>query len=149
MAEAPRPRPAEYYNPRPLILGICFFWGVAMGFCLFYFSPPKQMTRVVVDDPVTGDLPASPETEEERRKRGLPTISPVTPTLEPDVPHRPGLETMDLEPLFPVLTTEGGLTGRTARPLAQHGQRRPSTAVQPPSTRPPMTTPPPIPDLMP
>lgn len=157
MADAPRHRPVEYYNPRPMILGLCFFWGIAMGFCLFYFAPPKQMMRpeaAAVPAPV---VPAA-LTDRERRRLDTPNIADVAPAPEEAQDQRPRLETMTFEPPPPLLTTEGGLTGRTARPLdivaaplpaslqpaaPQPGQMRPQTQ---PYAAP---APPPIPELFP
>lgn len=146
MADAPRPRPVEYYNPRPLILGICFFWGIAVGFCLFYFAPPKQMGGT--QSPDVEDAPAAPTMSvEEKRRLGTPEITSVTPA--PDVPETPRLrfETLVVEPPFPTLTAEGGMTGRTAHVLRQRSGRRPPAQTDPQQRRP--MTPPPIPELMP
>lgn len=147
MAEAARPRPVEYYNPRPLILGICFFWGVAMGFCLFYFAPPKQMTD---QNQNRGEEVAPARTtmsEIERRRLDTPNIAEVAPAPEPAASQRPRMETFELEPPAPALSTEGGLTGRTAPALTP----QPNAVAQPQQRRRPQQalTPPPIPDLMP
>lgn len=148
MAEAVRPRPVEYYNPRPLILGICFFWGVVMGFCLFYFAPPKQMT----DPNQTRGEEVTPArttmTEIERRRLDTPNIAEVAPAPEPTASQGPRMETLDLEPPAPTLSTEGGLTGRTAPALTPQPD---PTAAQPVPRRrqPQVLAPPPIPDLMP
>ncbi|MCC8108519.1 MAG: hypothetical protein LIQ30_05615 [Planctomycetes bacterium] len=159
MAEAPRPRPVEYTSPRPLILGLCFFWGIAVGFCFFYFAPPKQMTdQGQSGSAATDAAPQATMSEIERRHIATPNITPVEPTPEAVVDDRPRLETMEMEPPTPVLTTEGGLTGRTAHLLLP--TTPPSSAAQSPfSTAPaqPATpsrpsggmTPPPIPELMP
>lgn len=146
MAEAPRPRQVEYYNPRGLILGVCFFWGVAMGFLLFYFAPPKALPQPPPPPPPppVSSRPAGPG-----RGDGIPIITEV-PLAPETQTQRPRLETMDLDPPSPVLTTEGGLTGRTAQPLTPSPAR--TTTAQPPArrpTQPVMTSPPPIPDLMP
>lgn len=150
MADAQRARPMEYYNPRPLILGMCFCWGVAMGFCLFYFSPPKQMMgpeqNAGANQP---EAPKSQLTDQERRRVGTPTLVEVAPAPE-TAARRPAFETMTVEPHMPAVTTEGGLTGRTAQPLARQNPR-PYSAPTPsrrPAT-PPAMEPPPIPELMP
>ncbi len=157
MAETPRPKPVEYYNPRPLILGVCFFWGVAMGFCLFYFSPPKQIA-----DPGYGReqtevvLPKNPASDLERRRSGTPDIAPVTPAPKSVVPARPRLESMEIDPPTPSLTTEGGLTGRTAHLLLPTQPRAPSqrppseSGTLRPTRKPPAGSPtPPLPELFP
>lgn len=142
MPEAIRPRQVEYYNPRPLILGICFFWGVAMGFCLYFFRAPEQ--TVVVQQPAAPTAPTAVlETPEQRRVEGVPSITHVD--TQQAAPTRPRFETMEFPPPAPALTTAGGLSGRTATDL------RPPARTQPtPSGRPVyQTTPPPIPELMP
>lgn len=156
MADVTRQRSIEYYNPRPMILGLCFFWGIAMGFCLFYFSPPKQMMR---QEARREDAPVLPAVMSDRERRHLdtPNIAPVAPAPEEAQDNRPRLETMDLELPPPLLTTDGGLTGRTARPLALPPVTttvvQPTPAVTPlgPVQQPQYRTPPPppIPELFP
>lgn len=153
MADAPRPRPVEYYNPRPLILGICFFWGIAMGFCLFYFAPPKQMMGAGQNDGgQESPLIPTPMSERERRHLDTPDIAAVDPTPNAGQANRLKIDVMEMDPPTPVLTTEGGLTGRTAHILRMQQLQNPRPVSQPttPRTRPStMTTPPPIPELMP
>lgn len=162
MAEAQRARPMEYYNPRVLILGICFFWGVAMGFCLFYFSPPKQM--LTAEQPAAGNRPEpvqTPMTAQERRRLDEPALADVAPALN-TAARQPAFETMNVEPHMPAVTTEGGLTGRTAQPLVfrndrPYPARAPaspppsafSSARGTPARAPVPAAPPPIPELMP
>ncbi len=149
MAETQRARPVEYYNPRPLILGICFCWGVAMGFCLFYFSPPKEMMP-----PERSAGSAQPETpraqltDQERRRVGEPTLVEVAPAPETSA-RQPAFETMTIEPHMPAVSTEGGLTGRTARPLVLQNLRPYSDPAPAPRAPPRPPAPPPIPELMP
>ena len=149
MAEAPRPRPVEYYNPRPLILGICFFWGIAMGFCLFYFAPPKQMGGPESGPKPEDILTPAPASPGVRRNEGIPDIATVTPAPETVQEKRPSLETMELEPPTPILSTEGGLTGRTAHPLRPSGERSVSSPSQPVRRPQQPAALPPIPELMP
>ena len=149
MAEAPRPRPVEYYNPRPLILAICFFWGVAMGFCIFYFSPPKQMTGGTTT-PTPAPVPVTAKDLTTRRNEDLPTVTPVSIAPERAAPVESAFKTMELEPPLPALTTGGGLTGRTAQPINRQNLRPLSEPTAPRTTSPPpYTAPPPIPELMP
>ena len=138
-----RPRQIEYYNPRPLVLTMCFFWGVVMGFCLFYFSPPKQLTQPE-QAPVQTPVPQTPtKTVEDRRTEGVPTVTSIT---DEQLPQKPRFETMDF-PLPPVpLTTEGGMTGRYAPPPAPLSSR-PPVAPMPSVPADPLA--PPIPELMP
>lgn len=140
MADVSRTRPLEFYNPRPLILGMCFFWGVVMGFCLFYFSPPKELTAKQPEPPAP-DAPAA--VDPGARWLDAPNISDI-PDSPPAAPteRRVSIETMEIAPPPPVLTTEGGLTGRTAVP------------IRPPASRPAVERPidpmqAPIPELMP
>jgi hypothetical protein len=148
MAETQRVRPTEYYNPRPLILGMCFCWGVAMGFCLFYFSPPKQMMppeqRGGNNVP---DAPRSQLTDQERRRIDEPQLADVQPAPETST-QLPAFETMIIEPHMPAVTTEGGLTGRTAQPVARRPER-PYSDPAPARRAPTPAAPPPIPELMP
>lgn len=148
MAEASRPRAVEYYNPRPLLLGICFVWGIVVGFSLFYFAPPKQMGGPTPTPPP--DEPAvvavSPS---DRRQENVPEILDVTPVTDVAVSQQPRMETLTIEPPVPALSTEGGLTGRTAQPLTSPSLRpsASSPAVRPPPPR--MQAPPPMPELLP
>lgn len=152
MSEPASPRPVEYYNPRPLILGLCFFWGVVIGFCLFYFSPPKNLSVQTTQQTTTDFTPAGPtRTLEERRNQGIPNSSSVDTTV--NMPVRRGFESLDLVPPIVVLTTEGGLTGKTARPLSPSTTRQTPTAILPEIPGVPVTpvapAEPPLPDLMP
>lgn len=145
MAEPARPRPVEYYNPRPLILGICFFWGVLMGFGVNFFREPEQPAQPTGNN-TPSTLSGQPAMSDiERRNQDTPGIAEVDPAPSVTSSLRPTLEHMNLEPPPPILTTEGGLTGRTAAPLGS-GQQRPGIA---PVRRPQQQTPPPIPELMP
>lgn len=144
MAEAPRPRPIEYYNPRGLILGICFVWGIAVGFLLFYMAPPKVIPTQG-SGKQEGETTAAPTQTTGRDEQILPPIADVQ--VAPAT-VRPRLESMILESPPPILTPEGGLTGRTAPPLAP----RPAGGSDSPRRTPdaqPFIAPPPIPDLPP
>lgn len=148
MAEAPRPRAVEYYNPRPLLLGICFFWGIAVGFSLFYFAPPSKINSPPPPPPPPPPVEAS-TLPGERRWENVPEILNVTPDTDAPVSQQPRMETLVIEPPVLALNTEGGLTGRTAQPLTVPSLRpTPSTpGVRPPPTR--VQAPPPMPELMP
>lgn len=142
MAEAVRSRPVEYYNPRPLILGICFFWGIVMGFGLYFFRAPEQIAQPAVQSPPPAtEIPAAPGTG---RNEGVPTITSVEPMT--GAPARPNLMTMELDPPLAVMTTEGGLTGRNATPPTRASAGAGAAAI---GRRPTLTSPPPLPDLMP
>lgn len=150
MAEAQRARPMEYYNPRVLILGACFCWGVAMGFCLFYFSPPQQMMGPAQSAAAAPAEPRAQLTDQERRRVDVPMLEDVTPAPTTST-QLPAFETMPIEPHMPAVTTEGGLTGRTAQPLARLNPRpysNPAPAPRAPAPAAP-AAPPPIPELMP
>lgn len=146
MAEAVRPRTVEYYNPRPLILGVCFFWGVVMGFCLYFFRAPERMTEQNRSDGAAPVAARPTMTEQERRRQDLPVITEVELSQPDPAGNRPRLETMAIDPPAPVLTTDGGLTGRTAAPLLPTTSRPPRGPQGP---TPPATAPPPLPDLLP
>ncbi len=146
MAETARPRPVEYYNPRPLILGVCFLWGVAMGFCLYFFRAPEQMPSAGPDKPdIAVASPASPQSELERRRQDTPNIAVVESAPAPAA-AKPTIEDIPLDPPPALLTTEGGLSGRTAKPLGRPPARAPAPGQARPS---PLAPPPPLPELMP
>ncbi|MCC8190137.1 MAG: hypothetical protein LIP77_05790 [Planctomycetes bacterium] len=147
MAEMARPRPVEYYNPRPLILGLCFLWGIGVGFLLFYLAPP---TETVARAPTPTDaVPPAPPPEPRDRQGQAPPITLVPETVDAPTVRRQTLEEIDLPPPAAALTTAGGLTGRTA-PMPRPATARPP-AAEPASAplRPPRPTQPPIPDLLP
>jgi hypothetical protein len=85
----------------------------------------------------------------------MPDIANVEPTPEAvQTINRLRIEAMEMEPPAPVLTTEGGLTGRTARLPGQRFQAGESpasifTAPATPPRAPAFTEPPPIPELWP
>lgn len=147
MAEATRIRPSEVRNPRPLILAICFIWGIAMGFSINFFrtpetpfaSPPAQPT------PETEAL-RPPVSELERRHQDTPNIAQVEPAPQIGKQLRPTLEDIDVPAPALQLTTEGGLTGKTA---SYPGARAAQPGLSPPSGPSAPRTPPPLPDLMP
>ena len=147
MPEAQRPRAVEYYNPRPLLLGLCFFWGIVVGFSLFYFAPPKEMDRTVQkppdENPVVTPVPPSI-----RRDQDRPEIVNVDPAPDSGASLQPRMETLVIEPPVPALITDGGLTGRTAQPLTDPSRRPPAATTGLRPTQPRMT-PPPMPELMP
>ncbi|MCL2000906.1 MAG: hypothetical protein FWG74_05685 [Planctomycetes bacterium] len=145
MAETVRQRPVEYYNPRPLILGICFFWGVIMGFCLYLVRAPEQVTDNR-QEPQAGAVavPSGMHTDLERRRMDAPSIAVVEPAPAVDV-SRLTLESIQLDPPPAILTTEGGLTGKNARPLGAAAVPQPPRNQVRPGTLPP----PPLPELMP
>ena len=146
MAETARQRPVDYYNPRPLILGVCFFWGVIMGFCLYFFRAPEQRLDNTQEQSATAALPPVPvQSELERRRMDAPSIAAVEPAPAIPAASRPTLEQIQLEPPPALLTTEGGLTGRNARML---GNRMAQPPPRIPFRQGPMT-PPPLPELMP
>lgn len=142
MADVAR-RQLEFYNPRPLILGICFFWGAIMGFLLFYFSPPTQLAeKKKTSEPPTQLQPA----DTRRRWDDAPNITNVPDTPASVTSPRTGFENLVVEPPPVLLTTEGGITGKLAsRP------RTPTERPAPPATGPALGNgrPPPIPELMP
>lgn len=142
MPDAARPRPVEFYNPRPLILSVCFLWGVAMGFCIFYFSPPEERPARVE---VATDGSATPAPEPGRRLPELPNVASI-----PDIPealrnNKVRIEDFEIVPPQAVLTTEGGITGRTAKAPGAN-PIRPGEPSRGPAIS-PMA--PPIPELMP
>lgn len=145
-AAAARPRPVEYYNPRPLILVLCFIWGAAVGFSLNFFRDQEDLSaqpqNPAASHPVTS--PAGPS-ELERRRQDTPNIAEVAPTPVTPTAARPTIEDIAIGPPNAVLTTEGGLTGRTAAPLTQRAPSAPSAPGR--ASGPPR--PPPIPDLFP
>lgn len=148
MAETVRQRPVEYYNPRPLILGVCFFWGVVMGFCLYFFRAPDQLpdNRPESRTAAAAAVPVNPQSELERRREGAPNIAVVEPAPADAAPQKPTLEQIQLDPPPALLTTEGGLTGKIAKPLGARTVQQPPRGQSRPG---PLAPPPPLPELMP
>ena len=146
MAETARPKPVEHTSPRPLILGICFDWGVAMGFGLNFFRTPDSANPpgMPAANPPE-DVAKAVASEKDRRLADMPSITQVEPLPLPTVNAKPSLATIELEPPPAVLTTDGGLTGRTAS-LPGAPAARPTPF---PNRQPRQVTPPPIPELMP
>lgn len=142
MADVARPRPLEFYNPRPLILAMCFFWGAVMGFCLFYFSPPKEFAgkkTKLRPDPQPAPAPGA-------RNVSPPEITHIADTLPEAVrSNKVSIENFEVYPPQANLTTEGGLTGKTAAPLKPQTPRPAAPHNRSPTA--PMA--PPIPELMP
>lgn len=145
-AAAARSRPVEYYNPRPLILVLCFIWGTAVGFSLNFFRDREDLSAQPQNNAASHPVaaPTAPS-ELERRRQDTPNIAEVAPTPVTATAARPTIEDIEIAPPDAVLTTEGGLTGRTAAPLA----RRPQPDPRPPGRAPGPPRPPPIPDLFP
>lgn len=142
MVDAARPRQLEFYNPRPLILGVCFFWGVIMGFCLFYFSPPQDLSgrpNPVDDDPVAVPVDTT------RRLPELPSVTNIPEAPDAIRNNKVTIEEYEVTPPQAVLTTEGGITGKTAKAPGSRSTR-PNAPPRAPATS-PMA--PPIPELMP
>lgn len=147
MAETARIRPGEVRNPRPLILAMCFIWGIIMGFSINFFRTPETpfTQQPARQEQEAGSL-RPPMSELERRHQDTPNIAQVEPAPQTARTQRPTLENVDVPAPALLLTTEGGLTGKTA---SQPGARSPQSGLSP-STRPPVPrTPPPLPDLMP
>ncbi len=153
MAEATRVRPVEYYNPRPLILGLCFAWGIAVGFGLNFFRSPE-----VLDNPNSSpseqiSTTARPiPSEIERRRQDIPNVAEVEPAPVSASSIKQTLENVPVEPPAAILTTEGGLTGRTAQPIRPQTSSASSSPVPASPTGTSAGTPPPpppIPDLSP
>ncbi|MDR2390590.1 MAG: hypothetical protein LBE84_02770 [Planctomycetota bacterium] len=150
MAEIIRPRLIEYYNPRPLILGVCFCGGMIAGFFLYLLRTPEMPGIAQPIQTVEG--PAAPPNRQrgiDRRQEGVPAIAGVEPTPAPIAGQRPNFETMGIDPPPVALTTEGGLTGKNARPIDE-GARRSLRPTETWNRVPPaIIVPPPLPDLMP
>jgi hypothetical protein len=150
MVETIRPKLVEYHSPRPFILGVCFCCGMVAGFCLYLFRTPERPagSSVVPLQPIE-EAPAEPPSNIERRHQDTPPIAPVDSAPFNPASPRPSIESMDIAAPAAILTTEGGLTGKNARPINQ--PRRHPTAGQTGSPRspPPIGVPPPLPDLMP
>lgn len=150
MAEIVRPRLIEYYNPRPLILGVCFCGGMVAGFFLYLLRTP-EMPGIAppIQTPEVPAIPANRQTGIERRQEGVPVIAGVEPTPAPTGGQRPSFETMEINPPPVALITEGGLTGKNARPIDEKGRRSLRPAETWNQAAPTISVPPPLPDLMP
>lgn len=147
MPEATRVRPIEYHSPRGLILGICFVWGIGVGFSINFF---RGTDTVGQQDPVKNEQTTTAvrtmPTELERRRQDIPNVADVDPTPSLASATRSTIEDVVVEPPSAILTTEGGLTGRTAAPL-NVTRRAPAATGQGAGS--PLVAPPPIPDLSP
>ncbi|MDR1520675.1 MAG: hypothetical protein LBU23_11145 [Planctomycetota bacterium] len=150
MVETIRPKLVEYHSPRPFILGVCFCCGMVAGFCLYLFRTPERPAGppAVPPQPIEA-APAALPSELERRHQDTPLIAPVeSAPLNPANP-RPGIESMEIAAPAAIMTTEGGLTGKNARPINQPRRRSPAGQTGSPRSPPPTGVPPPLPDLMP
>lgn len=134
MTSQARIRREEAINPRPLILILCFIWGIAMGFLLNFFRQPagngvddarvgQNMTASVVD---SRTAPAGPE----RRIEGTPAITVIEPTRAHASGERLSIETMPIPTPAVPLTTDVGLTGRLAA-ISETQQPSPRPATTP------------------
>lgn len=145
MPEVSRIRNEEFNNLRPLILFLCFVWGVAMGFMLNFFRPPEVDPATLAQNRAVAQsqAAAAPQlSETERRYAGAPTIANIDPAPLPASAARMSFEDAVIEPPNVVLTTQGGLTGKTAS--------RPNLAAAPASVpSAPVPVVPLIPDLDP
>ena len=144
MAEQIRQRPIEFYNPRPMILGVCFFWGIVMGFSLNFFREPE-----IIEEPKKPPTEGTPSDDkpsrnpEDERLQNVPKIASIDDTAT--IVRRPSIDELDVPAPAVSLSTDGGLTGRTALPPTP---RAPGSAGGG-QYRPAPTGPPPIPDLLP
>ncbi len=130
---APAPQPAvesrsgeERKSLRPVVLGVCFVWGLLCGFMFhIYRIPAKTQEPPPPPQPKAEiPLPAGPN---------LPTLKPIAAPLDPTVQVDEGikkttapvdgrkprrfLQTIPVPPL-PSLNPHWGLTGATATPPA-------------------------------
>ncbi|MDR1612754.1 MAG: hypothetical protein LBT97_08210 [Planctomycetota bacterium] len=146
MIESARPQREEYVNPRPLILTLCFAWGIAMGFLLNFFRQPETAganeaqpapSLVVKHVEAAGGQPGV-----DRRLEGAPTIAAIEPTLAVVAGEKLSFENTTVPLPSVSLSTEGGLTGRIA--ALPRSQPRPSRRDLPQQTLTPL-----IPDLDP
>ncbi len=122
MPESARVRHEEFHNLRPIILILCFFWGVAMGFALNFFKPAEPVSGSPAPNPPvqsvapeTADAETRPMSELERRHAGTPAIAAIDPAPLPPVTERLSFENAVITTPPVALTTEGGLTGKNAR----------------------------------
>ncbi len=135
MPEMTKARHEEYNNLRPLILIICFAWGVLAGFSLNFFSTPQlpiepqtgQQTATADSSATaanaTNAAPATqPMSETERRYAGAPAIASVDSVPAPVPQEQVDFESMQVSAPSVILTTEGGLTGKNAKRPRLAGQ---------------------------
>lgn len=115
-----RPRGEDFRNLRPLILTVCFVWGVVLGFTLNFFRTPENVNQAATQNQQAGQSApdaaqsSKPMTELERRHAGTPAIAPIEPAPQPSNTNRLLIEDAVIAAPQVNLTTEGGLTGRTA-----------------------------------
>lgn len=142
--EAVRPRPAEYYNPRPLILGLCFIWGIVMGFSLQYFRPVETpiVTTSQTNTPETQPITQPSKAEQTSRRDSAPPVADVDAQFPLNIVQKTTMDNIVISPPPALLTTEGGLTAKLAEPIESSPK-----PVQP-SKRSPANWPP-LPELQP
>ena len=149
MPELARLRGEEYTSIRPLILVLCFVWGVIMGFALNYFRPvdsaPQPVTETANSSARSSVESTAQSSDMDRRYEGAPAIAAIEPAPAPLANARPSFDNSVVGPPAVVLTIEGGLTGRNARRLAlQPARLQPAPGVAPMFPSMPL-----IPDLAP
>lgn len=150
MPELARAQSEEFVSPRFLILGLCFIWGVGVGFALNFFRTPEPD----VAPPTQAAPPSQPRRDTaaalndlDRRADEAPAIAVVEPAAVPLQSDRSGFENMDIAPPAVLISPEIGLNGLTARERRSQPAAPPGMPVQSyPGVPPP---PPLIPDLDP
>jgi hypothetical protein len=90
-------------------------------------------------------IPPAPASELERRRLDAPDIAEVGPAPAVETNRNPRFEDLEIGSPAVILNTEGGLTGRNAKPLS----RRRVPAAPGLKSYPGAANPPPLPDLMP
>lgn len=154
MPELARHRGEEYHNLRPVILLLCFIWGVGMGFSLNFFRSPTIDSQSTAQDMALqsaqkplGNAQARQPTDIERRHAGTPTIAPIEPTPAAVRRDRLSFEDVEVGPPAVILTIEGGLTGKSVGRSSDTRHLQPSTTW--PASVPSTPAAPLIPDLNP
>lgn len=119
MPESIRARHEEYNNLRPLILIVCFVWGVLAGFALNFFRAPQLPVEPQSGQQAAVATAAAPATQQmtetERRYAGAPAIASIDSVPAPVNQERADFEAMPVSAPSVILTTEGGLTGKNAK----------------------------------
>lgn len=124
MADLTREIHDERRNLRPVILTLCFIWGMLLGFALnFTRSDPPEDAAAAQSAQVLAALPPPEPVATEaqiavNRTEGLPAITPVekTPPLTTIEPAVQSTDLLDADKPPVQMSVEYGLNGRTAAP---------------------------------
>ena len=124
----------ERRNLRPLILGICFAWGLFMGFLINFFRADEVEIKIIPENQqisANSNNKQLADSDNSRRTAGLPAIASVdtAPSVAAteNMGSRKTLEQMPPEAPAVNLNIEFGLTGKTAAVVQEKAEKTEST----------------------